>query len=64
MLSTDQQSFDSTNPATGELVGAVAAMDVDDVRAAVAAARAVATDFAGLTLRQRATASGDPPVDR
>lgn len=52
MLPTDQRAFASTNPANTELVGAVAAMDVNSVRAAVAAARTVATDFGGLTLRQ------------
>lgn len=54
MLSNPQQTFESTNPATGELVGTVAAMDVDQVQAAVAGARTVAKDFGGLTLRQRA----------
>ncbi|MDV3133256.1 hypothetical protein [Mycobacterium sp. 29Ha] len=41
----------------------VAAMNVDQVQAAAAATRLVATDFAGLTLRQRETPSGDPPVE-
>ncbi|MDP1818700.1 MAG: aldehyde dehydrogenase family protein [Acidimicrobiales bacterium] len=54
MTVTDSDKLESSNPATGELVGAVPAMGPDDVARATAAARRASKDFAALSLRDRA----------
>ncbi len=45
--------IESVNPATGEVVGSVPMMGVDDVRRAVEAARIAGRSFAALSLRER-----------
>ena len=47
-------TFAATSPATGETIGSVAEGDRDDARAAIAAARAAAERWAGLTAFERA----------
>lgn len=54
MLTTDRASFESINPATGEVVGRVEVMGPDDVELAITAARVSAREFGALSLADRA----------
>lgn len=54
MLATDRPTFESTNPATGDVVGVVECMQADSVARAVAAARTAAATYGRLTLPERA----------
>jgi acyl-CoA reductase-like NAD-dependent aldehyde dehydrogenase len=54
VLTIERASFESTNPATGEVVGRVDVMGPDDVRLAIGSARAAAQEFGALSLNERA----------